>query len=305
MTLPPPPIYFPPARGRYTTTPDLHPLSADFGNGPIDGCLFQLDSRFGEFRAAKRAARAARFERIHLRDGFEGEASEAVCRLIVERLIAEWPAQFRWDGAALDCTLTGERLVFDPAMRLIENDSSIAPPYADAFDALCSQIGEDLAVVRREPSRGDWNAALHVSLPSRWAPEEKIGRSFLATHLPVPGMERSLKAAPAIVETFVHRGPFVRFNWGIAFDDLLDRHPEQPVTPFDGARFWLRVERQTLWPLPQVGAALFAIRVHTRPRRDLADEEIDALRSALLSLSPQSRVYKGFAAEFDALLLAL
>ncbi|HEU4751688.1 MAG TPA: heme-dependent oxidative N-demethylase subunit alpha family protein, partial [Armatimonadota bacterium] len=171
-----------------------------------------------------------------------------------------------------------------------------------------SQVPEDLAVVRTSPERGEWLAAVHVCAPSHWAPAEKLGRDFPGVHAPVPGFERVNAAAPALVEAMVRRGPFVRFGWGISGDDRLNHHPEPPEgisreawhpQPFTGPGepFYVRVERQVLWGLPEVGASLFAIRLSFVPAGEIrADPRLrEGLRSALRSMSPASRAYKGLA----------
>jgi hypothetical protein len=225
------------------------------------------------------------------------------------RLAAEHPGWFRWEGDAgdaglLHCRLTGDRLAFDKRMGLVSDG-----PYADAFDALCCQVPEDIAVVRRASDRGDWIAALHLCAPSHWAAEAKIGRSFIDAHAPVPGFGKVAAAAAALTEACIARGPFVRFTWGISFDDRLNAHPEPPpggAPPrWDGeSPLFLRVERQVLWGLPAVDAFLFAIRVYVYDARSLRDdrEQREALVAALRSMSPESQRYKSVADRFDDVL---
>jgi hypothetical protein len=98
----------------------------------------------------------------------------------------------------------------------------------------------------------------------------------------------------------------VRFAWGVTFDDELNHHPNRPKTPFDPAnpRAFLRVERQTIWGFPRVGAALFTIRTYlydcNELRRDPATR--DPLVSALRTMPPASLKYKGIAPYADALI---
>jgi hypothetical protein len=111
-----------------------------------------------------------------------------------------------------------------------------------------------------------------------------------------------------------HAGPQVRFVWGISGDDRLNHHPEPPPgipreewprAPFrtGGPPFHLRVERQVLWPLPEVGASLFAIRVSFWRAEEIAADprKRELLRRGLLSMSPESRRYKGVDGCFDEL----
>jgi hypothetical protein len=234
-----------------------------------------------------------------------------VTRLLLGRLTSEYPNLFSWTmdserSGTLNCALTGATLRFDSHGRFsaTRSDARLLPPYADAIDALCCQFPEDLGIVCRDPNTGDdWLAKLHVCAPSHWAPAEKIGQSWRKTHDPVPGMEKSRSAAGSIVRLMVEREPTVRFTWGIERDDRLNQHPESPHgsgsrrVPYDGDRelFYLRVERQVIWGLPEVNAAIFTIRVYHTPGTVLKADSIrrEALHSALLSMNEESRRYKG------------
>lgn len=316
MTLPDPARYFPLRSGRYEVTPGLRPLGSSFGNGDADARLFQIDTGFDRYRQNKLRCRMERLDKYVVFDDLGAPVAAFVTRFLAERFCAEYPASFHWEPQSLSartlcCGLTGERLVFDAQMRLINAsaDTGVSPAYASAWDALCCQVPEDLAVVRVSPLRGDWIAALHLCSPSHWGAEQKIGHSFVQAHAPVPGMERVNAAAEFLVEAIVHKGPWVRFVWGLSDDERLNHHPDPPSgtsvddwhgrawDPAASPPFFLRVERQGLWGLPEAGAALFTIRVsfisgdEIRARPD----ERALLRSALLSMSPASRAYKGVA----------
>jgi hypothetical protein len=310
--------------GRYTVTPSLYRLGTDFGNGVADTRLFQFDEEFPRFRENKRLCRSERFSKYVAEERFPDEVREAVTGLLLKRLVIEYPDLFSWTseedrGGTLNCGLTRETLHFDPQRRLVHatGQDRTATPYADGIDALCCQFAEDIAVICRDAQTdGDWLAKLHICSPSHWAPEEKIGRSWSMTHSPVPGMEKSRSAAHSIVSIMVEREPTVRFTWGIEWNDRLNQHPEtppasddvlrDPCVPFDASPepFYLRVERQVIWGLPEVNAAIFTIRVYQTPasvlRVDRASGE--ALHSALLSMSPKSQQYKGVAGRCDEIL---
>jgi dimethylamine monooxygenase subunit A len=301
--------YFPIRNGRYDVTPGLFPLAQSFGNGAMDGQLFQIDREWSRYRTNKDICRAERFNKYVCYDDFATPVFVTACRLIADRLVTEHPDLFaiemQSDGSSiLSCRLTGETLAFDPAGHL---QPGSAPGYADMFDALCCQIQEDIAIVRRTPERGDWICALHLCAPSHWAAEDKVGRNFTVTHGPVPGFEKVAAAAAALTEAILTRGPFVRFTWGIAFDNRLNCHPDEPRGVFDPATVHFRMERQTLYRLPDVEAYLFAIRVYVYPLREIRSGEAqrDALISALLSMSPESRRYKSLETSFDDVLAFL
>lgn len=311
-----PAAYFPLRSGRYTVTPSLHRLGTDFGNGERDACLFQFDREFPRFRENKRRCRSERFLKYVRAANLPDDVEQAAVRVLSERLVTEYPGLFSWvgepsEGHLLLCRLTGELLRFDSQRRLVEvtgADSCVAPTYTDSLDALCCQFPEDLAIICRDPTTGDDRLAfLHLCAPSHWAAEEKIGRSWSATHAPVPNMEKSRDAAASIVRVMIEREPMVRFTWGIEFDDLLNHHPEPPPTIpaaawnhrgrrlTDAEPFYLRVERQVIWGLPGVDASLFTIRVYHTPGSAICADagKREALSRALRSMSAESRRYKG------------
>ena len=319
--LPQPATYFPIRNGRYDTNPNLFRLGTDFGNGITDKRLFQLDSEFDTFRANKMACRAERYSKYVCVDDFSPAVEQAVISLIRQLLTQAYPVWFesipRSDGTLeFHCGLTGDRLLFDQQDGLVQREDAV---YTGPWDALCCQIQEDVAVVRRSSNRGDWIAALHLCAPSHWAAEEKIGRNWSATHEPVPGMEKLRTAAAAIVTTIIDQPPTVRFTWGIEFDTRLNRHPQPPPdvavqewnarVPHIGASesLYLRTERQVMWGLPEHDAALFTIRIHHTPLSALRTnrEHLAALRSALLAMSPSSQVYKSVEACLPAVITLL
>ncbi len=320
-SLPAPARYYPFHRGKYEVSPRLQSLGTAFGNGPADGRLLQLDTEFPTYRENKLACRRedrAKYCRTH---EYQPQVAAQVAGTLLADLVRDYPTCFQAraqgaEGLELDCRLTGETLRFGPGMTLVDaaGPEAVSPPYADALDALACQIQEDLAVVSTEAGR-DWLSAVHVCSPSGWAPAEKIGQDFGALHDPVPGMESLRPLAGKLVDLIVHRGPHVRFVWGISPDRRLNRHPKPPVgispATWRGRYDWsqpspfvVRVERQCLYPLPQVGASLFCIRLSFIDAAELrTDEERRAqLRAALLSMSPASRTYKGVTECFEPLI---
>lgn len=319
MELPPPAQYFPIRNGRYDVAPALRPFGTSFGNGAADGHVLQLDSAFAVYRANKLACHASRPGKHIASGGLETQVAAAVARLLIDRLCTEHPAWFTRrpepnGGGMLACALTGDRLWFDAETRLLAAESEVL--YSDALDALACQVQEDLAVVCQAPDGSDRLAAYHICAPSHWSPEEKRGRGFAAIHTPVPGMGTVNGVAGSMVEAMIHRGPFVRFVWGLDTDRRLNRHPEPPAgvalddwrsPPFDPAApapLVFRAERQVTWGLPEVSAALFVIRPYLTEGGLVRDdpEKREALRSAVSGMSAVSRTYKGISGYADALL---
>ena len=188
------------------------------------------------------------------------------------------------------------------------------PAHLRHLAALALALQEDLVLVGARASRafaagGEGRAGedatgvgraawLHVAFPSGWDPGAMAGASFERLHAPVPDAAALQRAAPALIEAMVAKGPFVRYVWGLSPDGARSRHPrhaqamrhDQPLE-----RAWLRVERQTTLPLTGVGLALFAIGVHVTPLAEALclPERRTAFVDAIASLTPAARDYKG------------
>jgi hypothetical protein len=244
----------------------------------------------------------------------------AVSSFLVARLCQEHSEFFHYsfDGLRkLECRLTRETLYFDEEWRFVRADSSVTPGYASGFDALSSQVPEDLCVMQQSPDKSrNWLAAVHLCCAGHWAAEDKIGQDFVSIHVPVPGIQKINNTAAAFVDAMVRKGPFVRFAWGFATDLRLNHHPVPPqgVDPDswrgrkfsspDESKFYLRVERQCTWGFPEVNASLFTIRVYYVDGEQIRanPRECQLLRSALESMTPDSRNYKGLSGSIEPLL---
>lgn len=321
--LPPPAFYFPVEGGIYQVTAGLKNLGHDFGNGPADSRIIQIDTAFTRYQENKLACRAERLGKYYATSEFDADI-EAVCaRKIIGILLEEYPRLFKWRGdeegtGRLDCAPTSETLTFKRyVLSGVAGTAPIHPPYSGAFDALVNQISEDVAVVRRRKDR-DWLSAIHLCSPGHWAAENKIGKTFEQTHSPVPHIEPISRAARAMVHAMISKGPFVRFVWGFGSDDRLNHHPE-PAPGWDAAKwrgrsfqsvpegecpFYLRLERQVTVGLPEAEAALFFIRVYYIDGREIRNNpaQRDLLRSSLRTMDPESRQYKGLADSMAPLL---
>jgi hypothetical protein len=296
--LPAPPFYFPLRQGRYDVAPGLNRFGKDLGGGVADDKLFQFDRTFARFRTEKLASRAEDLGKYVCFSDLPPDTLADAIAFISLRLAAEHPSLFRKTCDGLYCALTDETIALDPTEAVL--------------DALALQIQEDLAIVTTSPERGHWLAAAHVCFPNGWAPGEKVGHTFAAVHEPVAGMAEMNRRGEEFVNIMTRATDgLVRFAWGVTFDDRLNHHPDKPRVPFDPnhPRAFLRVERQTIWGLPphgprnERGASLFTIRTYLYDlagvRHDPAAR--DPLLAALLSMSPESRIYKGLEPHFDDL----
>jgi uncharacterized protein YjeT (DUF2065 family) len=165
---------------------------------------------------------------------------------------------------------------------------------------------DDLVVLRRSGNGALRAELLAVCFPSGWPPRRRAGASLLDLHAPVADGQRLQRAAPALSEALLTKGPLRQHVWGLDPDGRLDRDPSAPDAPAapppaDPARWWLRVERQTSVPLPALGRALFTIRPHLVPLPALAPEQRAVLADAVTSMSDEARRYKGITEVADDL----
>jgi len=276
-TLPATPRYRPFHKGVYTTTPSLFPLGTDFGNGVLDTLALQLDSGTSALIANKLLIQTYRPLVLF------SDLSLPVANAAIQQLAAEREQTQRALGVQYASTIAGD-----------EPWSNTALPLDQRLESLTLSVAEDIAIVEIDPTGKDRNAFMSIAAPSRWAPEDKIGRSFIATHLPVPNMEKTLAVASKLQQMLLERGPFVRFTWGISTTEALDTHPSVNEPPYAGGDAWLRVERQVIRRVPEHSAFIFTIRVMVEPLSSFREDPNDAraLASALRSMDEKSRIYK-------------
>jgi hypothetical protein len=304
--------YFPVARGLYEVAPGLKPLGTDFGNGAMDGRVFQIDSEFPRFRESKSACRRDRLSKYVQHSDLSPAVERALVEWFIHRLISEHAAIFTRDRNRLLCGHTGDEISLGDEYQLLP-DSQLSQDYESAFDALANQVSEDICLMRRAGSR-NWLAAAHLCSPSHWSAEDKIGKPFTTIHEPVPGIDSINRRADQFVDMMIHRGPLVRFAWGFGTDDRLNHHPHPPagVDPvewrgrcFDplNPRLFLRVERQVTCGLPAVDAAVFVIRISHLSGDQIRSNPVerDQVISAMKSMTPSSRHYKGVFDSLDAI----
>ena len=317
MQLAAPANYFPFKSGHYKVAAGLFPLDTDFGNGPRDAHIFQLDNLYADYRRQKNQAHDATPEKHYCRATPDPHTSAQAARLIIAQLCRQHPDKFscqkqnsQW---LLHCRPSGETLCFGPQYQL--QTARETPSYADALDALAHQIQEDFAIVEFSPRGEDRISLLHLSFPNHWSAQEKIGNTFQQAHRGVPGMARINAHGGRLLETAMEKGPYVRFAWGLASDDRLNHHPDTPpgqeqkswhgrcFSPQD-PRLMLRVERQVLQGIPQSPGLLFTIRTYLYDvARIKADSGMSsALRGALLSMSADTLRYKGLDESLAAIL---
>ena len=314
-------FYFPIEKGIYEVAPGLRPLGFDSGNGDAEKRVFQIDERFQKYLDNKRACRKENLGKYLLFHEHNPSDQKVVASFLVNKYCEEYPQYFfKSDlegNTRLECRLTNETLTFDQDFALVHvtGQSPQDPPYANSFDALSTQVPEDVAVMKGEGGR-NFLSAIQLCASGHWSPAEKIGRDFFEIHKPVPGIDKINRSAESFVEAMIRKGPFARFAWGFATDNRLNHHPEPPPgVAFDQwhgrkfhspleSKFFLRVERQVMVGFPTINSSLFTIRVYYFDGERLkSDAEKSALlASALESMTPDQRRYKGLEGSLEPLL---
>jgi hypothetical protein len=177
---------------------------------------------------------------------------------------------------------------------------------------LCLAFEEDFAVIDGSTATIPW---LAVCLPSRWAPDDKVGRHFAAVHAPVADNTLLIEAGERLARLVTRPDRWERFVWTVSADPRLHQHPArgEATWPDDAdaeavatlASF--RHEHQTFIPIPGTGQAMFTIRVGSEPL-DTAlrwREDAQRLQDAIATMSPAVLAYRGLGAARERLLEAL
>jgi hypothetical protein len=152
-----------------------------------------------------------------------------------------------------------------------------------------------------------------VALPSMWAPEAKIGRSFGDAHAPVADNRLIVGAAPQLVKLVTSAEPWERFVWTLTAHPRLHGHPQRvaherwaPGLTDDqlAAQTWWRTERQTFIPVPGLRQSVFTILVDVTPLTTAFHRPAQAARvhDALASMSDAVLAYRGLTDARPALL---
>ncbi|HPZ88978.1 MAG TPA: DUF3445 domain-containing protein, partial [Flavihumibacter sp.] len=232
---------------------------------------------------------------------FDANTCETVNEYILNQIITDHPDKFELSFAGDRTVLlnihTGEIIIWHTSSMEI-----IGSQYSTLFDALSSQLQEDLAVVQLAEN-SDWLAAIHLCAPNHWSPGEKIGQPFDHIHRPVPGMEKTMPHYRKMLESAFNKGPFTRFAWGISTDNRLNHHPVPPPgqdpdswrgrSAAASKRLYVRTEKQNLIGFSAINAFLFTIRTYFYPVDELSNVEKTALWTAVQSMSEEALQYKG------------
>lgn len=249
------------------------------------------------------------------RGGFE--AAAPLCAL-ARHAAAEQPAAFAWDeglgrahalhlGTAVDAHGTIEQTrrgtfgLGDEVARCLAG----LPPRWRLAALLSLAFAEDFALLDARDGTIPW---LAVTLPSAWAPEEKVGRHFAEVHAPVADSALLAKAAQGLVRLVSAAERWERFVWTVTDHPRLHAHPHRLAHPRWAdtlvPQAWWRTERQTFLPLPGGEQVLFTIEVAVQPLAEAValPARAAALHAAIASMSAAVLAYRGLAPVREPLL---
>jgi dimethylamine monooxygenase subunit A len=166
---------------------------------------------------------------------------------------------------------------------------------------LCLAFEEDFAVIDGASATIPW---LAVCLPSRWAPQEKLGRHFAEVHAPVADNALLVEASDRLARLVTGSDRWERFVWTVSADPRLHQHPARGSPDWPGAsevdadalvaHASFRTERQTFIPIAGSGKAIFTIGVDSVPLVDAVTnaDAAQRLHDAIASMSPAVLEYR-------------
>lgn len=184
---------------------------------------------------------------------------------------------------------------------------------------LGQQVQEDLIVLSGDAAQGMPLIAGHLCFPNDWCLKDKLGKSFMKIHDPVPLFASTVgRSSSLLLERLKVGRPVWRLNWAFKMTPQLTLTPrkvhqlreewnEDVTREMIDERCYLRVERQTLSRLPLTNAILFTIHTYQTPVADIVKDKDVARRVAnVVRTTPDEMLaYKGMLPIVDVLLAYL
>ncbi len=284
-------IYLPFESGPYRMAMALTTVS--------ESAWFELDDHYVDEMAERAQLLAGRRHDVFGVLPMSDAAREETSRMVVDNLTTHCPQWFTRKGDILHNRLTGETW-------------DLSRPPCDPLELAGRLVQEDLCIIQQTDDGPVFTAAI-LCFPSRWRLHEKLGKPLVAVHGPVPHYAERLATPVDRFMAKVKPGHIAsRLNWSVLDDPAMYQPTGKwreaantSVTPENaGERLYLRVERQTLRRLPQSGAILFGIRVHSYPLAHAITTSAAASRLAeAVRALPETTVhYKSLKAYGPALL---
>jgi dimethylamine monooxygenase subunit A len=232
----------------------------------------------------------------------KGEAgAKELLEVMANYLPEQFPDQFEKTGRVLTNRQTGERFDLD--------NLPVSP-----IEVAGRLVQEDLVLLHKDDDGEYRLSAGSLHFPSGWSLQEKLGKTVVEIHEPVPLMNASIGEH---IRRFLDRLTPAKQFWRINFlfststelphlKDVPEEHPYSDVrfrdgvenTPENVNRLVLRSEREIFTKLPQSGDVLFSLKTYFTRFRDLPGVVAQKLSEVLAAL-PQhfTEEYKGLDAQ--------
>lgn len=285
----------------YTLSANAHRLA--LGARPLaDGPLIEIDpATYAEEIALKEAILASDYAYYFQALPQTAAAQWETLALVLNDLCRQYPEDFRL--ACANDTWEWHNYRLGAAWQFRYGDCSTLP-WAP-LDWVGRQVQEDLLLLDGSSAACPLTAG-QLCFANRWSLEEKMGRSFLDIHAPVPGFGEQIgRSANLLLERMKAGRPVWRYNWSLVLGGELDLSTKMyaavqakvpAVTAANcGELCFFRTERQTLARLPQTGAVLFTVHTYRAPLNNLACDPAWARQflAVVDSAYPALLAYKG------------
>jgi hypothetical protein len=290
--LPPEALYLPFEAGSYRMAMALTTVP--------ESAWFEVDEHYPREMAERRSLLRERHSEVFGALPCSVGARAETLHELIANLTAYAPQWFVRRGDTLHNELTDETW-------------NIAEPRRDPLELAGRLVQEDLCIIQQSDGVPLFTAAV-LCFPSRWRLHEKLGKPLAQVHGRVPFYGERLAAPVDRFMAKVKSGHIAsRLNWSVLDDPAMFQptgkwreQRDHGITPDNaGERLFLRVERQTLRRLPQTGAILFGIRVHSYPLVEAVAKPAAAWRLAeAVRALPEATVQYKSLKVFGAALLA-
>lgn len=298
--------YFPFSSETYTLTMGTAPLH--------DRPLIELDRDCYQAEVALKTEILAHDPGYYFQAHPQTEAMQwAVLALVLRDLARHQPDEF-------SLHIAGERWAWSNRLLDLEltfrwGDAASLP--LAPLDWVGRQVQEDLLVMADDGADFPLVAG-QLCFGGNWCLDDKLGRSFLDIHHPVPRFAAQLgRPSQLLLTRLKAERPVWRVNWSITAGNRLNAAPrfraatdalKRQVTPENaGQRCFLRVERQTLSRLSGAGGLLFTIHTYLQSMAALSAQPAQArtLLGVLRTAPPEMLDYKGMTPFVEPLLAYL
>jgi len=231
---------------------------------PIEpGQWLQVDDAYGPQMAARRDLLAYKRDAVLAHGTASTPALEELLRNVLTTL--DEHVDFTRSGADIRCP-DGRVVVPDPAR---------------VFESLGALVQEDFCLLEKPDGAHEHvlTGAL-LCFPASWTLAEKLGKPLAAIHGPVdsysPDMARRVQR---LFDGVQPERPIWRANC-LLYDDPNLHQPRRENArraSVNGAKKWVRIERQSIVKMKQTGAVVFSIHTYQKALQDLDPDDQKAI----------------------------